>query len=127
MIPRHPEYHDGGIIAATIEKIVEEITSEYHSGEKDASATNAAPMKFNSPPPPPPLFNLKAHEFLLMVLRTYSTFCTSSELLHLLSIRYHVPPPIDPEFQELWRQYMRVYIQARVYNALRNWLDQETP
>jgi len=60
-------------------------------------------------------------------LRTYSTFCTSNELLHLLSIRYHVPLPTNRELADRWKSHKVNPLQLRVFNVLITWLRDETP
>jgi len=62
-----------------------------------------------------------------MILRTYSTFCSSNELLHLLSIRFHVPLPTNRELADRWKRHKVTPVHLRVFNILFTWLRDETP
>ncbi|KAK4699671.1 hypothetical protein P7C70_g6588, partial [Phenoliferia sp. Uapishka_3] len=55
---------------------------------------------------------------------TFRTFCTSHELLRLLSERYVLAPPPDLTDEELkvWKARKQAPIQARVANVLKSWL-----
>ncbi|KAJ1678464.1 hypothetical protein EV182_003997, partial [Spiromyces aspiralis] len=69
------------------------------------------------------LYNTK---YVQTFLLTYHTFCTTPELFELLFNRFKIqsPPGLTTEELNEWNEMKRKPIQLRVYNLLKQWLDQ---
>ncbi|KAI8093459.1 ras guanine nucleotide exchange factor domain-containing protein [Halteromyces radiatus] len=74
---------------------------------------------------------LTLHDYLDMnfintFLLTYRSFCSSMELLKLLEKRYTGTPPegLTEQELEIWRNKKLKLIRLRVFNVLKNWLEQ---
>lgn len=63
--------------------------------------------------------------FFQAFLLTFRSFTNPAELFNHLQDRYYLPLPaqLDPEQYEEWRNKKKWYIQLRVVNALRQWLE----
>ncbi|SAM08772.1 hypothetical protein [Absidia glauca] len=77
------------------------------------------------------VIRLTLHDYLDMnfintFLLTYRSFCSSMELLKLLERRYVRPPPdgLTDQEMELWKNKKLKLIRLRVFNVLKNWLEQ---
>jgi hypothetical protein len=85
------------IKGATLEKLVEKLTSE----------------KYCDPS--------QVETFLL----TYHTFTTNEELIRLLKLRFQVPKPKNAEQAQLerWNSTKTLPIRLRVFNMAKNWIE----
>lgn len=77
------------------------------------------------------VIRLTLHDYLDMnfintFLLTYRSFCSSMEFLKLLERRYVRPPPdgLTDEEMEVWKNKKLKLIRLRVFNVLKNWLEQ---
>ncbi|OXG72976.1 cell division control protein 25 [Cryptococcus neoformans var. grubii Br795] len=63
--------------------------------------------------------------FFQAFLLTFRSFTNPAELFNHLQDRYYLPSPpeLSPEQYEEWRNKKKWYIQLRVVNALRQWLE----
>ncbi|KAF1807231.1 ras guanine nucleotide exchange factor domain-containing protein [Mucor lusitanicus] len=63
--------------------------------------------------------------FIATFLLTYRSFCTTEEFISLLEDRYNLLPPerLTPEQLELWTERKQKLIRLRVFNVLKNWLE----
>ncbi|ORZ19478.1 ras guanine nucleotide exchange factor domain-containing protein [Absidia repens] len=64
--------------------------------------------------------------FINTFLLTYRSFCSTMELLKLLEKRYTRPPPegLTEEELDIWMNKKLKLIRLRVFNVLKNWLEQ---
>ncbi|KAI7889673.1 ras guanine nucleotide exchange factor domain-containing protein [Mucor mucedo] len=63
--------------------------------------------------------------FIATFLLTYRSFCTTEEFVGLLEERYSLLPPerLTPEQLEIWTERKQKLIRLRVFNVMKNWLE----
>ncbi|CAO3589119.1 unnamed protein product [Absidia cylindrospora] len=63
--------------------------------------------------------------YIATFLLTYRSFCTTEEFINLLQDRYNMQAPDDltPEQLEIWTETKQKLVRLRVFNVLKNWLE----
>ncbi|KAI9302013.1 ras guanine nucleotide exchange factor domain-containing protein [Cunninghamella echinulata] len=63
--------------------------------------------------------------YLSTFLLTYRSFCATEEFVNLLQDRYNLQAPDDltPEQLEIWTETKQKLVRLRVFNVLKNWLE----
>ncbi|RCH89733.1 hypothetical protein CU098_005179 [Rhizopus stolonifer] len=63
--------------------------------------------------------------FIATFLLTYRSFCTTEEFVSLLEARYNLLPPdrLTPNELEIWTERKQKLIRLRVFNVMKNWLE----
>ncbi|CAO3588887.1 unnamed protein product [Absidia cylindrospora] len=63
--------------------------------------------------------------YIATFLLTYRSFCTTEEFMNLLQARYNMQAPeeLTPEQLEYWTETKQKLVRLRVFNVLKNWLE----
>ncbi|CAO3620709.1 unnamed protein product [Cunninghamella blakesleeana] len=63
--------------------------------------------------------------YLSTFLLTYRSFCATEEFVNLLQDRYNLQAPdgLTPEQLEIWTETKQKLVRLRVFNVLKNWLE----
>ncbi|KAI8071443.1 ras guanine nucleotide exchange factor domain-containing protein [Gongronella butleri] len=63
--------------------------------------------------------------YITTFLLTYRSFCGTEEFINLLQDRYNLQPPdgLTPEQLEVWTDTKQKLVRLRVFNVLKNWLE----
>ncbi|ORX51204.1 ras GEF [Hesseltinella vesiculosa] len=63
--------------------------------------------------------------YIATFLLTYRSYCGTEEFISLLQDRYNLQPPdgLTPEQLEVWTETKQKLVRLRVFNVLKNWLE----